>query len=399
MFSNLNNREPEELNNILQLLFKSHFDELSETEKQDLLRWRQLSAANESLYQEVFENLELSKELNAHGRYDAHQALTDLKKKLDLPRKRFSIKAWWLYAAAAVVLLAGAVWLARPALELDDAALVVQDSIQPGAVKAAIILADGSSIELDQHAGGVILGDSIRYADGRGITALDKPQLLTVRTPRGGEYKLTLPDGSQVWMNAETTITYASDFSRSNREIILDGEAFFDVNRVQANKAGGKEGLLPFRVISEGQEITVQGTSFNVSAYKAEAVVQTTLVEGALLVTASEAAGAGKAVVKQLSAGQQATWDGKKMHLAEVDTEPYVAWKEGYFVFESQTLAQIMNILGRWYDVEVQFESDKRNVRFTGSMSRSASIAEILEKLSYTQAVSFKVDGRRVVVM
>lgn len=303
------NDRDKEVGEIVRLLLKQRFAALTESEEQCVEAWRSASAANEVLYQELSDERALAKEVNVHRQFDPYKALHKFKPQLAAPAKR-SLPKWWYYAAAAL-LAVGMFWYSNKEQSIDQVSLASLDSIQPGGAKAMITLADGRSITLDDDKEGIILSDSIRYADGRVIATVDKPQLLTVRTPRGGEYKLTLLDGTKVWLNAETTIKYASNFVQGNREVSLEGEAFFDVSRMRTPKIAGSSGdFLPFRVLSAQQEIVVLGTSFNVSAYKSEPCTQTTLVEGSLRVTAQ---GDASPVVKQLSAGQQTNWDGKNL--------------------------------------------------------------------------------------
>jgi transmembrane sensor len=200
-----------------------------------------------------------------------------------------------------------------------------------------------------------------------------------IEIPRGGEYQLTLSDGTKVWLNSETTIKFPVVFSSNSREVyLLNGEAYFDVTE---NKNS------PFIVHTSKMDVNVLGTSFNVRAYSDEKETTTTLVSGKVQVREADS----KAEYT-ITPNEQASLTGSGMNIRKVDVNRYIAWKNGRIFFEGNTLEEIFNDLGRWYDIEVDFEdSAASDLRFSVDVERYDNLSEILEILELTQKVEFKV--------
>lgn len=300
-------------------------------------------------------------------------------------------RRWLSYAAAILGLLGtaagGYTWLAsRPAPKV--VALQQQD-ILPGGDKAILTLADGSHIALDSMGNAQIAkqgGTAIVNTAGGKISynAVNKSnQVLynTISTPRGGQFQITLPDGSQVWLNALSSLRFPTAFIGDKRAVELTGEAYFEVQ-----KDAGK----PFAVKVGSMQIDVLGTSFDVMAYPDEKNVQTTLVDGAVKVIAGE-----QAIV--LAPGQQTQLqkNGKLDVINIADVESITAWKNGYFKFNHSDLQSVMRQLSRWYEIDVNFQGPIPDFRFVGELKRKASLSTNLKILSYSQ-VHFEVDGNTI---
>lgn len=303
-------------------------------------------------------------------------------------RNKTSInKLWeWGATAAAIVLIIGGVQLynqkessLKPALELGQ-----KHEIVAGGNKATITLANGEQIVLSENQNGIVIDDEqLTYNDG---TALGLPQgssatlTQTITTPKGGTYQITLSDGTKVWLNAATSLTYSAHMGTSKKRLVkLDGEAYFEV---------AKDIKKPFVVESKNQTVEVLGTHFNVNSYSEESISRTTLLEGSVKVNNT-----------LLEPNQQVVLHGNKTQILNVDAERMIAWKNGKFIFKSESLESIMLKLSRWYDVEVVYNGDFSDKVFTGSISRYDDISEILDKISFTKAAKFKIEGRRVFVM
>jgi ferric-dicitrate binding protein FerR (iron transport regulator) len=203
----------------------------------------------------------------------------------------------------------------------------------------------------------------------------------TWRVPRGGEFFLTLPDGTRVWLNSESTIVYPNRFDAGERRIRMEGEAYFDVV---------KNGEQPFVVEAGGARIDVTGTRFNVAAYGD--MVETTLAEGGVRMTA------GGSVV-ELRPDMQAVYvaGGDAIAVRSVDAAAYGAWKEGLLEFRDLPLSEITARLGRWYDVDFSFErSEVADMRFTGAFKREDSIVSILDVIKNTKSVGYSIDGNTI---
>jgi len=292
------------------------------------------------------------------------------------------------FAIAAVLLLAcGMALFWKYSIERPTA---VAD-IAPGGNKAILSLADGSQIPLSStHSGVVIRADQLFYNDGTPIgqrSGQEKPGgWNTITTPRGGQYQVILPDSSRVWLNAASSLRYPVSFSSNERIVELIGEAYFEVEHHRK---------YPFKVKMEGQEVEVLGTHFNISNYAAEGTVRTTLLEGRVRVTNTA-----NAVSKVLRPGQQAVQSGNLLTVNEIDTVGAIAWKNGLFAFDDEPLEAIMTKIAQWYDVEVVYqEGVNKRLLFGGTVSRYDHVSKVLDKLELTGGITFKITGRRIMVM
>ncbi len=388
--------EAQKLDRIVELLFKQKTGELSPVEQGELNRWKQMSSENQRLFEELEDETLFARELGLQQRFDARKALGQFKFDVN-PQRSIVFKTAWKYVAAAVVLLAVTVGVRYMGQDGWKDAAQEQAMIVPGGNKAALLLENGERIVLDENEEGIVFGDSVYYDDGQAVAMVNPLQWLTVVTPKGGTYKLTLADGTKVWLNSGTEFKYQRGQVGEERKVFLDGEAYFEVSsKRRLSKDSRGEGYIPFCVVSAGQEVRVLGTIFNVMAYRADDRQEITLLEGRVSVSEQDE---NRKEPKLLRPGQQAIRTERGLQVKSVDIEPYVAWKDGRFVFESQKLVNIMATLARWYDIEVVFENHKENVLFTGSMERNASFADILEKIGGTKQVNFRIEGRRVVVM
>ncbi|SFC00371.1 protein of unknown function [Parapedobacter composti] len=309
-----------------------------------------------------------------------------IKKELPQPSARRRFVNLRYHAAAAIVIIGIGVWIVQPRFfnKLEDAPLAVIDEndILPGGNRALLTLADGTAILLDDKPVGKIAqeGNNIVYknADGELVyRRSDGPpsevranEFHRITTPRGGQCQLTLPDGSQVWLNAESAIRFSANNSGDERIVELTGEAYFEVAR-DANR--------PFKVITGKQVIEVLGTHFNVNSYPNEPVVRTTLVEGSVKV--SEKSETRSVVLKP---GQQASiGDQRRLTVHDVSVADAIAWKNGMFSFNDSNIESIMRQLSRWYDVEVEFEGNKPEFKLWGEVYRNVKASEALEILSF----------------
>lgn len=367
-------------------------------EEQILLdRWAASEPANRALLDRLmdepqvmadtkaFDELWGSQEGAARFRRMEQTVLADI----DAPMKGLW-RRWLPYTAAAAILLVtvGTSLFFNDTLADRHATIAYADNITPGGNHATLTLADGRVIDLSEAKMGIIVDDNaISYNDGASLAAIsdqvgragNTPQLI-LSTPRGGEYQITLSDGTKVWLNSSSTLKYPSRFDGSERVVELIGEAYFDVARAEEQQGKGtKKQKWPFRVVSDGQVVEVLGTEFNVAAYPDEPEVKTTLVEGIVQVTSD----ADDQSPVTLNPGQQATARGGQIVVNPVDVELYTAWKDGFFNFNGDSPQEAFAQLSRWYDVEVAYPGDMPTVQFYGKIERSkplGSILRILEK-------------------
>lgn len=267
--------------------------------------------------------------------------------------------------------------------------------IEPGGDKAVLTLGDGRVVVLDDVNSGLVarvLGASILKSDSgqlRYDLSNEQPEAIvynSIRIPKGGQYRLVLPDGSRVHLNSESFIKFPTRFSGDRREVELTGEAYFEITHDSAR---------PFFVKTPKQTTKVLGTVFNVSAYTDDATTKTTLVEGSVEVQGHT----GKPIV--LKPGQAAingdSQSGLRVVQANLDAE--LAWQSGYFVFNNEDIKSIMKRISRWYDVEVEYQGDVEFKRFGGIFQRSKSIAQLLDNFKETGIIDFKIVERRVIVI
>lgn len=276
-----------------------------------------------------------------------------------------------------------------------------EKDIAPGKDKAFLTLSDGRKIDLANADNGKLASENgleiMKTADGKLIykTSSGKSSsqgFNTISTPIGGQYTIILPDGSKVWLNAGSSLTYPTAFEQNGRSVSLTGEGYFEVAHIE-----GKTGKLPFAVSvrkgnTELEKVEVLGTHFNINAYADEPSVKTTLLQGSVRVDINKEQ---KAVLKP---GQQSRLTNGQVQLQAADTEMAVAWKNGEFVFR-EDLHSAMRKVARWYDVEVVYdESAPDQLMLGGWMSRGTNISEVLNHIQLTGKVHFKLEGRRVTV-
>ena len=208
----------------------------------------------------------------------------------------------------------------------------------------------------------------------------------TIVVPRGGEYEVRLPDGSYVWMNADSEIRFPVVFTGQTRQVSLKGEAYFKVE---------KDSLHPFIVnVYDKLKVEVLGTEFNVQAYSGDEVVKTTLNCGKVRVMMGKEA-------LELAPDQQAVCDlrHRRFHKIEVNANYFSAWKDGKFIFEDEPLENILNSLARWYNISVFYQNEElKNFHFTGDLERYDDFSVALRMLEKATNIRFLVTGRTVVV-
>ena len=306
-------------------------------------------------------------------------------------RRRFYSVRWLPYVAATLLLIgvfSTLIFRQQPE-PLPNVVIHVDtqgESICPGGNRARLTLDGGKVIELSEKQQGIVIGEGeIAYVDGTQIVDRNEgsvDQSYTLETPKGGTYQVRLPDGTEVWLNAATRINYAANFGKGDkRKIQLDGEAYFEVMKDKSR---------PFMVETEREKIEVLGTRFNVNSYTDEAKGRTTLVEGSVKINGNTVLNPGEqAVVSQ---------NGDVM-VQEVNTSGTVAWKNDKFVFESERLPSVMQKIGRWYNVDTIYEGSVSDKTFTGTISRFEDIDKLLQIITYTSNVKFKIKGRRITVM
>jgi len=300
----------------------------------------------------------------------------------------------FLYYVAASLAILILVYFALFAPEKEESTVKIEKSIDlnPGENKAVLTLSNGKKISLGSLGNGLLTedGQAKIYTSEKGaltyIAATDTQQILTntITTPRGGQYKLTLADGTNIWLNAASSLNYPSSFQKGKPRIVeLSGEGFFEVTH-NAHE--------PFIVhYGDGMEAVVLGTSFNINSYTDEKATYTTLVKGSLSVQSPQEK---KDILKP---GQQSVFIQGKTSIIAADIEETVAWKEGWFLFNRLELQAIVRQLSRWYNIDFDITGTIGNKQFSGIVSKSNNISEVL-KIMESTGVTFTLRNQKIYV-
>jgi transmembrane sensor len=320
------------------------------------------------------------------------------------PVRRISFARRWGWAAAILVLLSAGIYLWRSSSSSatgESGLSQGKQDVAPGRDGAILTLADGTKIVLDSLGNGAIAdqnGAKVVLNNGQlmynAVAGADgQQQWNTMHTPKGRQFNVVLPDGTRVWLNAASSITFPTVFTGKERRVELNGEAYFEVT---------KDKTRPFFVkIKDQAEVQVLGTHFNVNGYDDEPQVNTTLLEGSVRVLTNRQEKTGQAensVV--LKPGQQAKIAQGKVATAtlkEEDIDKVMAWRYGAFNFENASLQEVMRQLARWYDIEVVYEKGVPDIHFVGEMSRDISLAGVLKALE-ASSVHFRIEDNRLIV-
>jgi transmembrane sensor len=303
----------------------------------------------------------------------------------------------WLAVAATTIGILISVTLKFYGTNKQPKTLTHVRDIAPGSNKAILTLANGTKINLNDAANGQLTAHSgikiLKTADGQLIYKVTDVNILydnikpnNVTTPNGGQWQVHLSDGTKVWLNSASSLTYPSSFDKQkDRRVQLTGEAYFEVAKDKAH---------PFIVLTDQQEVEVLGTHFNINSYNDEPAVKTTLLEGSVKVITKTSQN-----IKFLSPGQQAVLANNILVVGQANMEEAVAWKNGYFRFNDEDIQSIMRKLSRWYNIDVVYQGDISKEGLNGKVSRFKNISQVLKALEATKTVHFKVEGRRVTVM
>ena len=380
---------------ICYLIAKQLWEGLDDVERRELEAWRQLGPENEVLYRKLTNREKVSRYVEKRASIDMKKYAMAYDREIGLS-VRGRMNKLWGYAATILVLCVIGVTIWMNELKQNEANQLAQVTIEPGRAKALLVLDDGQEIELDDHetskvleeSGIVIVNDSSRVEYRPASRMGEKEVMNKIIVPTGGEYNLILSDGTRVYLNAESVITFPKHFTGERREVTLEGEAYFHVTASKEH---------PFIVKTKDMDVMVTGTEFNVKAYPDEMNVQTTLLQGVVTVFS----GFEKKEKVEIKPNQQVEWcrDSVKMRVREVDPDLFMAWKNGRFIFRQDRLGDIMRTLARWYGVEVVYlDESVKSMLFAGKLDRSEEITPILDVLLTTDKLSVDVKGKKIVI-
>ncbi len=326
--------------------------------------------------------------------------LAEIHKKIHLPETQPNVFPLWIKRVAVAacfigIMATGAFYLIKKnATNLaanHTRSKTFSNDVNAGSTKATLTLANGSKVVLDDVKNGALSNQGntkVTKTNGKLAynpinTGLTDNVYNTVSTPRGGHYQVVLPDGSQVWLNAASSIRFPTAFTGKERTVEITGEVYFEV---------AKDKTLPFVVKLNNSEVRVFGTHFNVMAYDDEPAVETTLLEGSVQFSSGSSS-------YMLKPGEQSELNksGQVMVTADVDVDNVVAWKNNLFNFQNADIESIMRQLSRWYDVDVVYNKTV-NDRFFAEIPSTSKLSEVLKALELTGKVDFDIQGRKIIV-
>lgn len=373
---------------------KAYLDEtMTPEEEVEFQRWLDTSVANRVLLDRIRDERILLNKIRFAERNDKGKGWDNIQKKIRKSPGIFIRFMRYVAVLVTIMLIGVAVYQVVDCRKEDDNGLLArkQPMSMKGGYRAYLELVTGERLVLDSTSNVTTrIEGAVIKAENKGTVIVDEQKTDSVTEsveynrlviPRGGEYKIVLADGSQVWINSQSVLEFPACFVGKERRVRLQGEAYFEVS---------KNVERPFIVDMGNKEIRVLGTSFNVNDYDGKFV--TTLVSGKVQVFVND-----KDYV--LTSSMQVRVEGDDVFVEEVDVREFTAWKDGLFVFKKQKLREVMDILSRWYDVDVFYQNlELQNLHFTGTIQRHSEISGMLKFLEKTDIVKFTLNGKTLIV-
>lgn len=404
MFLHHNQRNMKEIDRIVTLLKQYMGGEISPDSNPELQRLFEQYPVLIEIMQEVNDEDSLRKSLSSYILYTEKELLQledniieQINPKNDAIAPSIqtasSTKRLWKpflrIAAACIFIFIAGYWLWDTPTEdtYENEAL----AFSPGSNRATLTFSDGNTIALEEHTSGIKINNDIAYQDGTPILSQqldkikDKTMLLT--TPRGGQYFVELSDGTKVWLNAESSLQYPAQFSGATRDVKLIGEAYFEV------KSNAKN---PFIVTTNTEKVEVLGTHFNINSYQDIDFSAVTLREGKVKVAPLN----NYAATRTLIPNKQAIIRGNEIEEMSVNAEEYIAWKNGEFMFNNESLASVLQKLSRWYDFDYFITPSLADRKIWGSISKYESFDKVLRIIKITdKKIKLNIKGKKVIIM
>lgn len=355
--------------------------------------------------QELFEQFQVDEKIDV----DSEKLFQNLIANPDFYEKHRRTKVWkWVISTAAVVVLAIGAFLYSSQLKTEDSSAgsqivlkQIKGSSNTEQKYAVLKLADGREINLDDSDAGLLVSDvnfqimlkgtQLQYITDEEVNKSGKIAMNSISIPKGKQYQVCLPDGSKIWLNAMTTITYPVQFASGSREVLIEGEAYFEVKHAEN---------WPFIVQANDQMVEVLGTHFNISAYDDDEETKTSLVEGSVRVSLPNSLNTSDINTTVLTPGHQSVIakNGKSIKVEEVDTEEVVSWRNNLFVFSNEPIRDVMRKVSRWYDVQIVVDDAVGRERIGGTIPRFENIEEVMGALKATSLLDYRMKGGKVII-
>ncbi|MEH6304086.1 FecR domain-containing protein [Olivibacter sp. CPCC 100613] len=362
---------------------------LNAEEEHRLLEKLEKDAELQAIIARYKDNKEVLKRLRYMQHHHLNMAWMKVEAKRMTKVKRLNLHArrWWIGIAASILFTVSVFLVMQN--KKDPGVIPINAShykndVLPGTYRATLTLSTGKIIALEDRNINLKEKDGTALGGSAGIISYQNNDLKndqeafynTIEVPKAGTYQVVLPDGSRVWLNARSSLTFPTRFSGTSRDVTLTGEAYFEV-MTDPEK--------PFKVQVNGSQITVLGTSFNVNAYRQR--LETSLISGKVRIAFKE-------VEEELKPGEKAVIKQGKIAVQPADLEKVIAWKNGYFHFENDNISLVLEELARWYDIDVKYVGIIQGSTFTGSIPRSVNLSEALDIIADVSDMRFLIDGR-----
>lgn len=378
------------------LILKFLKNEISPEEDRLLQQWIDEDGKNKMLFNELTNKDSLQRKMQAF--YGIEKLQKDAARKelfmqigietKVIPINRFKRSLGWIAAAVVIGVTTIAITINTSKDKTIPASVVTQPAktdVAPGHDGAVLTLANGKTIVLDDAKDGKLTDVAVKnhsqvsYVDGN----KEKVELNTMTTPKGKQFSLVLGDGTKVWLNAASSITYPTAFVGNERKVHITGEVYFEVTH---------DVKKPFNVTVNGMNVQVLGTHFNVNSYGDQGGIKTTLLQGSIKVSI-----AGKA--QMIKPGQQAQVSNETIKVvSNTDVAAVMAWKNGFFSFEGVDIKVLMKEISRWYDVEVIYQGEPKDL-FSGEIDRNLTLNQVLKGLADTK-VRYRIeDGKKLIIL
>lgn len=375
------------------LIAKERLTGLNKAETEELRQWRSENKRHENLYERLRKQ-NPADVIRNYKNIDTERGLQNYRQRYTSKSKQIPIR-WMTVAAIGLILITAGILL----FFQTPSSPVPVSNLQPGSAKALLILADGTVKELEQIREtetilmeGVSVrnsGNEIQYTptqDSNDSLQSDLPIYNTLKIPTGGEYMLILSDGTKVWINSQTELRYPVKFTPHERTVYLKGEAYFEVSH---------DTTRPFFVRMNNEvNVEVLGTSFNIRSYEDEQEIETVLEQGSVRMWQNNDS-------VTLIPGIKAVYNKNKgqFTVRKTNTELYTAWHKGQYIFEEETIGNILHKLSRWYDINVFFVNEEaKNIIFSGSIRKYDTIQQLLNAIEGTGSIHFQIKGNTIIV-
>jgi len=372
---------------LIQIISKSLYSQLTTKEQEDLDIWLDQKEANRNLYRKLCDKTYLAGEYDRWVAIDTSRALHNMERRVK--KQRGVNLRYFACAMVGAAISCGAFLLTfqnkESAVTSPQVAVNYLETIKPGHSIAELTQSNGQTITLETEIIPKPIKPAEKLIDDSGLREI---AMNSLKTPRGGEFHIFLEDSTEVWLNAESSLDYPETFGQDKRLVTVSGEVYFKVH---------KEVERPFFVKTEGQVVRVYGTEFSVSSYPNEDKVFTTLVEGKVGILPDEESSS----VLFLNPDHQVVYSkiDSSTVVKQVDSKLLTSWKDGLFVFEDQSLEQIMVQLSRWYDFEYRFaDEESKQILFKGRIPRYGRFGDFLEILEKSGGICFSSDQNCVII-